>query len=535
MLEQLRPAAEKLESEIASGPIVPSVSPEEIRRHLARYDFSEPVALDEACADVEWMLRNWQVQVTHPRYLGLFNPSVTPASVIADTLVAMYNPQLATWRTSPAANEIERHTLAWLARKFGFPSDASATFTTGGAEGNLSAIVVALTRAFPEYGEQGLRHLSSTPAIYLSAEAHHSFNKIAHMTGLGRRALRTVATDGDLKLDVEELERRVVEDRKNGFAPFLVVGTVGTTGAGAIDPLPELARFCRSENLWFHIDAAWGGAAILSPSLREHLAGIEAADSITCDAHKWFSVPMGAGMFFCRHKDAVAAAFHAETSYMPPKTPGPASDPYTNSAQWSRRFIGLKLFLALAHHGESGYAEMIDHQAQMGRLLRNRLERAGWRIVNDSPLPLVCFTRDGLDTAAFLAALHERQVAWMSEVRLNGGPPVLRACITSFRTSESDIEGVVEEIAPAPRSGEDNICIRRRSPFTAAMTSTRRQSRWLCRSTRRFRTNSTPPTTEPRYSISRPRAIAMGASAIRPRKCWSVASPRSREDWKRYA
>src|SRR5262245_64126153 len=113
------------------------------------------------------MLSVWQVQVTHPRYFGLFNPSVTLASIVADTLVAMYNPQLATWRTSPAANEIERHALAWLAGKFGLPASTSAAFATGGAEANLSAVIVALTRAFPEYGDGGLRAVSSAPAIYL--------------------------------------------------------------------------------------------------------------------------------------------------------------------------------------------------------------------------------------------------------------------------------------------------------------------------------------------------------------------------------
>ena len=247
-------------------------------------------------------------------------------------------------------------------------------------------------------------------------------------------------------MDLADLARRVAADRRNGCAPFMVVGTAGTTGAGAIDPLPELARFCRSENLWFHVDAAWGGAAIISPRLRGHLAGIDAADSITCDAHKWFSVPMGAGMFFCRHREAVGEAFRAETSYMPGKTAGPTHDPYTTSVQWSRRFIGLKLFLALAEHGESGYVEMIDHQARMGDVLRGALQRTGWRVVNTTPLPLVCFTRDGLDTGRFLTALYQRQIAWMSEVRLAGGDPVLRACVTSFRTTESDVEWVVREM-----------------------------------------------------------------------------------------
>jgi aromatic-L-amino-acid decarboxylase len=437
-----------LEREIANGPIVPRVALHEIRDHLAsRYNFAKPMVLDDVTDDVERMMRTWQVQVTHPRYFGLFNPSVTLASVIADTLVAMYNPQLATWRTSPAANEIERHTLAWLTGKFGLPATTQASFTSGGAEANLSAVIVALTRAFPGYGERGLRGLLASPTIYVTREAHDSFNKIAHMTGIGRRALRTVATDRDLKMDINDLARRVAGDRQSGLTPIMVVGTAGTTAAGAIDPLGDLAQFCRSERLWFHVDAAWGGAAIISPRLRGHLAGIEAADSITCDAHKWFSVPMGAGMFFCRHPDVVGNAFHAQTSYMPGKTDGPVVDPYTASVQWSRRFIGLKLFLALAERGESGYVEMIEHQARMGDVLRESIEHAGWRIVNRTPLPLVCFTRDGLDTRRFLADLYEHQIAWMSEVRLGDDAPVVRACLTSFRTQESDIELVVREMS----------------------------------------------------------------------------------------
>jgi glutamate/tyrosine decarboxylase-like PLP-dependent enzyme len=132
---------------------------------------------------------------------------------------------------------------------------------------------------------------------------------------------------------------------------------------------------------------------------------------------------------------------------MPHQNDGPAVDPYTTSVQWSRRFIGLKLFLALAQQGESRYVEMIEHQARMGDVLRESISRAGWRIVNRTPLPLVCFTRDGLATGRFLAALHANQIAWMSEVRLGGDAPVVRACVTSFRTSQSDIEWVVREMS----------------------------------------------------------------------------------------
>ena len=150
-------------------------------------------------------------------------------------------------------------------------------------------------------------------------------------------------------------------------------------------------------------------------------------------------------MFFCRHADTICEAFRVNTSYMPPTT-GATYDPYTTTVQWSRRFIGLKLFLSLAHYGEAGYAEMIDRQVRMGELLRQSLQTAGWRVVNKTPLPLVCFTRDGLNTSDLLAKLYERQIAWISEVRLAGGPPVLRACISSYRTTEADIEFITREM-----------------------------------------------------------------------------------------
>ena len=447
-IDQIRDEFAALESRIADGPIVPHVAAAEVRAHLeSRFDFKQPMPLDEIIADVERMLRTWQVQVTHPRYFCLYNPSVTLASVVADTLVAMYNSQLANWRTSPAANEMERHTLAWLAAKFGLPANSIATFTSGGSEANLSAVVVALTHAFPEYGQHGLRSLSGDPTIYVTEETHHGFNKIAHMVGLGRRNLRIVATDSDLKMNVGALAARVDADRKSGLLPFMVVGTAGTTAAGIIDPLEEIGRFAMQQNLWFHADAAYGGAAVVAPRLRHWLAGIEAADSITCDAHKWLSVPMGCGIFYCRHRDTVAQAFRSDVTYMPAKPasedPSTTFNPLTHSAQWSRRFIGLKLFMALAERGEGGYAAMLEHQVRMANVLRDLLRASGWRIVNATPLPVVCFTREELNPSHLVAQLRDRQIAWMSDAEL-GGVSTVRACITSFKTTEREIAWVVD-------------------------------------------------------------------------------------------
>jgi aromatic-L-amino-acid decarboxylase len=158
---------------------------------------------------------------------------------------------------------------------------------------------------------------------------------------------------------------------------------------------------------------------------------------------------MGCGMFFCRHRDSVAQAFRSDVTYMParPVSEDAAStfNPLTQSAQWSRRFIGLKLFMALAEHGEAGYAEMLDHQVRMANLLRESLTASGWRIANSTPFPVICFTREGVVPSALVAELRDRQIAWMSDAEL-GGIPVIRACITSFRTTEADIAWVVAQM-----------------------------------------------------------------------------------------
>ncbi len=457
------PVLESLWKEIASYDatlddlaVAPAVSPGEIRRHLSRYDFARPIPLDELIAEVSQLLRQGSLHVNHPRYFGLFNPTVRRAGVMADALAALYNPQLAAWPHAPIANEIERHVLNVFMRAFGFdPTSGFANFTSGGQEANQTAVTVALTRAFPSFGEHGARALEGQPVLYVSAEAHHSFLKIAHLSGIGRAAVQHVGVDRHLRMDVQELTERITADRANGLVPFMIVATAGTTAAGAIDPLPAIAAVAKREDLWLHADAAWGGAAVVSPVLRPHLVGIELADSITCDAHKWLSVPVAAGMFFTKHREPVLEAFRVEaSSYVPPAV-ADTFDPYVTTIQWSRRFIGLKLFMTLAELGWDGMAELVEHQARMSELLRTRLESKGWIVVNDSPIAVLCFTHPKIETGrTTVSEVVDRVVgsgrAWISQVRLNGPTAIaLRACITSHRTQPADIDVLVRELERA--------------------------------------------------------------------------------------
>ncbi len=433
-------------------PIAPRVAPAELRARLEQaFDFARPVPLGELIPRAALILRQASLHTAHRRYFGLFNPGVRPAGVAGDALAAAFNPNLAAWQHGPAANEIERHTLRWLARRLGLePENCAAHFTTGGAEANLTGVLAALTRSFPGYGERGLRALPAQPVFYVSEEAHHSFQKIAHLSGLGRQAARPVRVDQDLKMDPADLQRCLKADRASGLAPFLVAATAGTTAAGIIDPLEELAELGAREGLWLHVDGAWGAAAALSPRLRAHLRGLERADSLTCDAHKWLAAPMGAGMFFCRHPAAIAESFHAAASYMPDPT-GQTLDPYLSSVQWSRRFIGLKVFLTLAELGEQGLAAMIERQASLGQELRGRLEAAGWRLANRTPLPVVCATHPrilegAISIRAVVERVQARGQAWVSEVMLAGRIPAVRACVTNYRTTPADITFLVEEL-----------------------------------------------------------------------------------------
>jgi glutamate/tyrosine decarboxylase-like PLP-dependent enzyme len=454
-------AVERYTTEVAAAPVTPPLDVEAIRRELAGFDFARPVdplaALDFA-VDGLW---KYQVHVAHPRYFGLFNPAPTTMGIAADALVAAFNPQLAAWSHSPLAVEIEQHLVRAFGERFGLdPARVEGSFTSGGAEANHTALLTAMTRAFPEIARRGLLALRSQPVLYVSPEGHHSFAKAARLCGLGSEAVREVRVDSKLRMLPGDLAARIREDREAGLSPFLVVATAGTTSAGVVDPLEEIAQIADEESLWLHVDAAWGGAAVLVPELRPVLAGIGRASSITFDAHKWLSVPMGAGLYLTRHAGILERTFRVNTGYMPRDAAGlPVVDPYAQSMQWSRRFIGLKVFLSLGVAGWEGYETAVRHQTAMGDRLRGGLRAAGWEVVNETPLPVVCFVDAGeARPAGFLEGVAREVLAsgeaWISTVSLGEAGTALRACITNVRTGPEDVDALIASLGRARQKAE---------------------------------------------------------------------------------
>jgi glutamate/tyrosine decarboxylase-like PLP-dependent enzyme len=455
--QQVCEVIEQYTADVDQLPVSPRLDPSSLRAMLQPFDFNAPLSPEAAVDFVADGLRRYQVHVAHPRYFGLFNPAPSTMGIAADALVAAFNPQLAAWSHSPLAVEIEQHLVNAFGVRFGYDLGAcDGTFTSGGAEANHTAMLTALMHVFPAMDRAGVRALPGQPVFYASPESHHSLLKAARLCGLGTDALHEIPVNDRLQMDPDALLAAIAGDRAAGLLPFMVVATAGTTAAGIVDPLASLADIAARERIWYHVDAAWGGAAVLVPELRPLMAGIERADSITFDAHKFLSVPMSASMILTRHRDILERTFRIQTGYMPREAAGmQVIDPYVHSMQWSRRFIGLKLFLTLAVAGWDGYAKTLRNQVALGDHLRRQLAVSDWNVVNETPLPVVCF-RDGrhdaggsgADPAAILQVVLSSGQAWISTARI-GSQVVLRACITNYRTGPEDVDALVQVLNQA--------------------------------------------------------------------------------------
>jgi glutamate/tyrosine decarboxylase-like PLP-dependent enzyme len=439
------------EAEVLAGRVTPAADRNGFRDELGRFDFGTPVPLDRA---LDWTISHLAggvVHLNHPRYFGLFNPAPAFPAQCADMIASSFNPQLATWTTSPVAVEIEQHVIRAVARRAGFDAATSGHFTSGGSEANSTALLLALTRAHPCFPADGVRAFRHPPVFYVSADSHLAWLKIAHMAGIGRSAVRLVPTDGAGRLDPAALERLLREDRSSGRQPVMIAATAGTTNAGAIDPLEHCRSIALQNGLWYHVDAAWAGAAIASERLARLLDGIADADSVTIDAHKWFAATMGCGMILTRHADRLPTVFHASASYMP--SADLAQDPYLNSIQWSRRFLGLRLFLSLTAAGWEGYARHVEQCVDLARSLARELRGLGWSVVNDPSLAVVCSVPPS--GSRHVAAIVRRVVsagnAWVSIARFEGRD-VVRACVVNGLTRSCDIDILVAELQEADRA-----------------------------------------------------------------------------------
>jgi glutamate/tyrosine decarboxylase-like PLP-dependent enzyme len=398
--------------------------------------------LDDLCGE----LVDKGFHVPAANYFGLMNPTPTYMAVLAEALVSALNPQLASLARSQLASKIESESVRWIGERVGWTAPFDGTFTSGGNEANFSALALALAKHFPAAIADGVASIGAQPIVYTSAEAHHSLDKSVGLLGLGRKALRRISITERLQLDPQQLQQQIDKDRSTGHRPFCVVATAGTTNSGAIDDLHALADICEQENLWLHLDGAYGASAIFSDKHRGLVSGIERTDSVTIDPHKWLAMPFAAGVVLTRHPQTLRDAFEVSTPYMP-KIPGATLiDNFKVSTQWSRRMNSLKFYLTLRVHGRGAYEELIDRQLLLARSAAAWFENSEqFELATPQVLPILNFRLRGVRNDE-LASAHARLVdevtrdgkRWISQTYVNGRS-VLRMMIISYLTTEEHV------------------------------------------------------------------------------------------------
>jgi aromatic-L-amino-acid decarboxylase len=432
--------------------------PGDVKRALPAAPPTAGESFDDILRDLDRVVVPGMTHWNHPAFFAYFSNTGSGPGILGELLAAAFNPNAMLWRTSPVATELEEVTLDWLRQMIGLPDTFSGVLYDTASMSSLCAIAAA-REAAP----------AGRLRLYASEQAHSSIEKSAITLGLGRGATRAIPADDEFRMNVAALEAAIAEDRADGWQPFCVVATVGTTSTTSIDPVPQVADICERERLWLHVDAAYGGSAAVLPEMKWILAGAERADSLVVNPHKWLFVPVDLSILYCRRMDMLKAAFSLVPEYL--RTSEETVRNYMDyGPQLGRRFRALKLWFVLRYFGVEGIAERLRHHIQLAG------EFAGW--VDESrdferlapaPFSTVCFRvypRDlraqaggegsTTEVEAYLDQLNERMMEevnhrgrlFLSHTKLKG-KFTLRLAIGNIRTTREHVRMAWDELNAA--------------------------------------------------------------------------------------
>ncbi len=457
---------------IAAARITPDLLPRDVRALLPEGGMprtgADPAALLEEAAS---LLFSASTLNAHPRFFGYIIGCPSPVGALAELLAATVNPNVGAWSLAPAATEIEAQSIRWLAELVGFPTDCGGLLVSGGNMANIVCFFAAL-RAMAPWDVRAAGIASGiAPVVYASAETHTWVQKAADLSGLGLDAIRWIGTDDAYRMDVEQLRQAIARDRAaaSGALPAMVVGTAGSVSTGAIDPLRDIADLCRTEQLWLHVDGAYGAPAAMLPNASADLKALALGDSLALDPHKWLYAPLEAGCALVRDADALHRAY----SFHPPYYHFEELDgePPLNYHEWgpqnSRGFRALKVWIGLRQAGRVGYERMIAHDIAMARALHEQVDAHPELQALTQALSITTFryvppelrdaaerggAHDVLNTlnAELLSRLQDAGHVFLSNAVLDGRF-ALRACVVNFRTRAEDIPRTVEEVVRVGR------------------------------------------------------------------------------------
>ena len=400
----------------------------------------------------------------HPRFFGYVASPSTPVGAYADLIASALNANITCWRSGPAGTELERMVVRWLGSLINYDRKAAGLLTSGGSMANMIALLIANRRkSGAATAQRGLWNSGPPMTVYASEEVHMSIPKAADILGFGRDQVRVIACDDRQRMRVDVLRQKVEADVREGLRPFCVVASAGTVNTGVVDPLAEIANVAAEFDLWFHVDGAYGAPGVLDERKKLLFNGIERADSVSLDPHKWLYVPVDAGCLLFHDAAAAMAAFNTEDAdYI--KTHGYTDEEafafWDYGVELSRRFRALKVWLTLQYYGTRRIAEAISDDISLAEYLGALVSEADdFELLAPVELSICCFRyvpRGAGKNDSELDRLNERIMelvqkggrAYISNATVNGRF-ALRACITNFRTTKSDIDQTIEAIRDA--------------------------------------------------------------------------------------
>ena len=426
--------------------------------------FDEP--LPEKGTSIEEILRRFRediaanaMGVPSPKYFGQFNPTPLPIGVWADALCSLLNQNAGAWRNGPTSAMIEARAIRWLCDLLNYGPRSFGTLASGGSEANLIALKCARDRVASTIKDRGVRSARGDLVVYASEQCHYSIDKSVDLLGLGRESLRKIPTDDRFHIRTDALQEEIAKDRDAGRLSCCIVGVAGTTSTGVIDPLEELAAIARERGCWYHIDAAYGGPLAFSGKHKAKLSGIERADSITFDPHKWMFVPFACGATLVRDGGRVLRdAFDMSPEYLSEDRGGDdvEFDFFRYGQMGTRRSNSLKLWMAMKFMGREGYAQTVERQIDLTNYLAARLdERKGFKRVGEVETAVCCFrylpesvsSLDGVEQDRIQQRLQqtiERSgEAWLTTTILHGRR-ALRVNINSFLTEQRHVDTLLK-------------------------------------------------------------------------------------------
>jgi len=457
---------------IESRRVLPEVAPGALIAQVPSSPPSQPEALERILADVDALVMPGITHWQSPGFFAYFASTASVPGILGEMLTAALSVNAMLWRTSPAATELEQVAVDWLRQMLGLPAPLFGVINDTASSSTLYALAAA-RESIPgaHIRRDGLSGRADLARLryYASEEAHSSVEKAGIVLGTGTQGLRRIAVDDALRMDSEALAEAIREDRANGWLPFAVVATAGTTSTASVDPVPAIAAISEREGLWLHVDAAYGGAAATVPELRAVLDGCERADSLVVNPHKWLFTPMDCSVLYTRRQAGLRNAFSLVPDYLTTATDGEPS--VTNLMDYGtslgRRFRALKLWMVLRAFGTEGIAARIREHVRVARQLASSVEATpGWELLAPASLSVVCMRAHpssvddeaALDdlNARIIDAVNARGRFFISHTKVRGRYAI-RVAVNGVRTEErhvralwEEMRGVADSTAPAP-------------------------------------------------------------------------------------